>query len=69
MTETAKLPPLGEWVAHDDGLTRWMPVAEWLRVLLAPEGGRQLLLRVGGQENELTMNAEQAKHLASLLTG
>jgi hypothetical protein len=67
MSYVLKLPAREEWVAHENGLTRWVPTAEWLQVLPAPDGGRHLIARLGGREHEMELSAEQARHLAALL--
>lgn len=68
MSDVLKLPAREEWVAHENGLTRWTPIAEWLQVLPAANGGHHLMLRLGGREHEVGLSAEQARHLAALLT-
>jgi hypothetical protein len=55
--------PIDTWVMTDQGLARWRPIFDHLRVFKCPNGAR--VLRMG--DREVRLDQDQARHLAQLL--
>ena len=57
--------PIDTWIMTDQGLARWRPIFDHLRVLKGPNGSRVLRF---GDRGEVRLDQTQAHHIARLLT-
>lgn len=65
----ADMPPPHQCIAESDGITKWRPLIDGLRVSPLRDGGRRLEVEIGGlAKARFDLSAEQATHLANLIS-
>lgn len=65
----ADMPPPHQCIAESDGITKWRPFIEGLRVVPLTNGARRLEVEIGGiAKVRFDLSAEQAAHLANLIS-
>lgn len=68
-TGNAILPPIGQFVRDDHGLTAWKAIFDKISVDRLPDGRRHLRVTSEGElVYQRTLEAAEARHLAALLT-
>jgi hypothetical protein len=67
-TGNISVPPRDVFFADAEGVMAWRPVFDSIRVRIAPHGQRRIIARRDDVFVDFLLSAEQASHLAALLT-